>query len=331
MAAASLAPSHPTPSHVNRPMDRMEEGPGLPSPQWPCSIPWGIPGLSLPAEPRAGLCSLASPTAPQLWLRSLFARCSHGPDKGAGARPWPLPQDTEGTCSHPHLGWGCSHCSAQHRAWSTPWNVSLFPVLVLLQMFRKFLHTRRRKSSTTATEGRAEPDSGLTELQAESDLSTDSSECSQDSDAEVNDDWAKADMALTEDVAVTNTDTRETQGTIRTETSTDLSEESEDSDTAMNDDLAKADMAVTENVAITNATTDTRVFQGITNTDTMPTPTLSQEIILDYFKDPCVSSQQQVSSLGPGWETSKDHGPPQAMATGRPQPLRPAQCAGKGS
>ena len=131
MAAASLAPSHPIPSHPNpthgdMARDRTEEGPGT-HPTALCSIPWGIPGLSLPGERRAGLCSPAC----QLWLCSLFARCSHGLDTTAGTHQWPLPQNTEGTCSHPHLGWACCRCSAQHIAWSTPWNIPLFLPFVL--------------------------------------------------------------------------------------------------------------------------------------------------------------------------------------------------------
>ena len=124
-------PSHPIPSHPipwGHGRDRTEEGPGT-HPTALCSIPWGIQGLSLPGEHRAGLCSPASPAAPQLWLGSLFARCSHGPDTRTGSCPWPRPQSTEGTCSHPHLGWACCHCSAQHSTWSTPWNLPLLPVL----------------------------------------------------------------------------------------------------------------------------------------------------------------------------------------------------------
>ena len=40
-------PSHPIPSHRDMARDRMEEGPGT-HPTALCSIPWGIPGLSLP-------------------------------------------------------------------------------------------------------------------------------------------------------------------------------------------------------------------------------------------------------------------------------------------
>ena len=57
-------------------------------------------------------------------------------------------------------------------------------------------------------------------------------------------------------------------------------------------------MAVTEDVAI--STTDTGETQGIKNIDTTPTPTLSQELILDYFKEPSIPSQLHVSGLGPG-------------------------------
>ncbi|XP_068856120.1 maestro heat-like repeat-containing protein family member 7 [Aphelocoma coerulescens] len=88
------------------------------------------------------------------------------------------------------------------------------------QMFRKFIRIRRGKTSTTATEGTAEPDSGLTELQAEPGVSTDSPECSEDSDSPMNDHTAKTlmDVAGTEDMAITNTDTRETQGIANPDT-----------------------------------------------------------------------------------------------------------------
>ncbi|KAM4751820.1 maestro heat-like repeat-containing protein family member 7, partial [Cyanocitta cristata] len=65
-----------------------------------------------------------------------------------------------------------------------------------VQMFRKFICIRRGKTSTTATEGTAEPDSGLTELQAEPGVSTDSPECSEDSDSPMNDHTAKTLMAM---------------------------------------------------------------------------------------------------------------------------------------
>ncbi|XP_039411481.1 maestro heat-like repeat-containing protein family member 7 [Corvus cornix cornix] len=80
------------------------------------------------------------------------------------------------------------------------------------QMFRKFVRVRRRKTSTTATEGTAEPDSGLTELQAEPDVNTDSPECSEDSDSAMNDQMVKTLMVLTEDLVITNTDIGDTQG-----------------------------------------------------------------------------------------------------------------------
>ncbi|RMB92767.1 hypothetical protein DUI87_30817 [Hirundo rustica rustica] len=141
---------------------------------------------------------------------------------------------------------------------------------------------------------------------------------------------AMADMPMTEDVPITNTNTADTQGIAETETSPDLAIRSEDSDTTVNDDEAKADMvAVTEDVPITN--TENGETQGTTTTDTTPSPALSQELIWDYFQDPCASSKQQGSSLGPGMEASRDCVSPQATATGPAQPLRLAQCGGKRS
>ena len=137
---------------------------------------------------------------------------------------------------------------------------------VLLQMFRKFICIRRGKTRTTATEGTAEPDSGLSELQAEPDVSTDS-ECSEDSDSPMNDHTAKTDVAVTEDMAVTK------------------------------------DMAVTEDMTITN--TDTGETQGIPNTDTTPIPTGIHAPKLGYFKESAASPQQQASSLGPGLESPR--------------------------
>ncbi|OWK49418.1 hypothetical protein RLOC_00011505, partial [Lonchura striata] len=163
---------------------------------------------------------------------------------------------------------------------------------VLLQTFWKSPRIRRRKTGSAAAEGPAEPDSGLTELQAEPDVSPDSPECSENSDTSVTETWTKVLLpSVTEDVAITNTDSEETPGITNTATSLDPAEPSEDSEAARNDQRANADMALTEDVDMTNA--KTRHTQGIANTDTMPTPspTLSQDLIFDYFKDPCVSSQ----------------------------------------
>nr|XP_031363381.1 protein MROH8 [Lonchura striata domestica] len=196
-----------------------------------------------------------------------------------------------------------------------------------LKTFWKSPRIRRRKTGSAAAEGPAEPDSGLTELQAEPDVSPDSPECSENSDTSVTETWTKVLLpSVTEDVAITNTDSEETPGITNTATSLDPAEPSEDSEAARNDQRANADMALTEDVDMTNA--KTRHTQGIANTDTMPTPspTLSQDLIFDYFKDPCVSSQPlQVSSLGPGLEASQDRVSSQAMVSGPPQPLRPAQ------
>ncbi|XP_053803362.1 maestro heat-like repeat-containing protein family member 6 [Vidua chalybeata] len=138
-----------------------------------------------------------------------------------------------------------------------------------LKMFRQFLRIQRRKTGSTAAAGAAEPDSGLTELQAEPDGSPGSAECSEDSETSETETWAKALLTpMTEDVAITNHDKEETQGITTTDTSPDSLEHSEDSEVAMNDHRAKADMALTEDVAIRN--TKTRETKGITTTDTNP-------------------------------------------------------------
>ncbi|XP_072777716.1 maestro heat-like repeat-containing protein family member 6 isoform X1 [Taeniopygia guttata] len=158
--------------------------------------------------------------------------------------------------------------------------------------FWKFPRIRRRKTGSAAAEGPAKPDSGLTELQAEPDVSPDSPERSENPDTSVTETRTKILLtSMTEDVAITNTNNEGTQGITNTANSPDPAEPSKDSEVARNDQRARADMAVTGDVNITNA--KTRDTQGIANTDTMPSPTLSQELIFDYFKDPCVSSQQQ--------------------------------------
>ncbi|XP_039926351.1 maestro heat-like repeat-containing protein family member 6 [Hirundo rustica] len=165
-----------------------------------------------------------------------------------------------------------------------------------LKMFRKFVPIKHRRTNITATESPTEPDSRLIELHAEPDVSTDLAEQSENCDAGANDDRAMADMPMTEDVPITNTNTADTQGIAETETRPDLAGRSEDSDTTVNDDEAKADTAaVTEDVPITN--TENGETQGTTTTDTTPSPTLSQELIWDYFQDPCVSSKQQVPAI----------------------------------
>ncbi|CAN8201115.1 unnamed protein product, partial [Coccothraustes coccothraustes] len=125
-----------------------------------------------------------------------------------------------------------------------------------LKMFRKFLRIRRKKTGITAAEGPAEADSGLTELQAEPDVSPDSAEPSQDTGTSVTEIWVKPLL------------------------------------TSMTED---ADMAVTEDIAITTA--NTGETQGITNTDTTPTPTLIQAPTKDFVEECAVRSQQQVPAI----------------------------------
>ncbi|XP_064291559.1 uncharacterized protein LOC135309340 [Passer domesticus] len=138
-----------------------------------------------------------------------------------------------------------------------------------LKIFPKFMRIQRRKTSTPAAEGPAEPDSGLTRLQAEPDVGLDLAEFSEDSETSVTQICVKAlVMSMTEDVAITDTDHGETQGIANTDTSTDSAQRSEDCKAVMTprDEGAKADEAVTEDVAITTA--NTRETQGIQNSDT---------------------------------------------------------------
>ncbi|XP_064271969.1 maestro heat-like repeat-containing protein family member 6 isoform X2 [Passer domesticus] len=80
------------------------------------------------------------------------------------------------------------------------------------QMFRKFPRIRRRETNTTAAEGPAEPDSGLTQLQAEPDVSPDLAGLSQDMDTSGTETWAQdLPTSGTEDAVITNTDNEETE------------------------------------------------------------------------------------------------------------------------
>uniref|UniRef100_A0A674H222 Maestro heat-like repeat-containing protein family member 6 n=1 Tax=Taeniopygia guttata TaxID=59729 RepID=A0A674H222_TAEGU len=140
-----------------------------------------------------------------------------------------------------------------------------------LKTFWKFPCIRRRKTGSAAAEGPAEPGSGLTELQAEPDVSP------------------------------------------------DLPERSENSDTSVTETRTKILLtSMTEDVDITNA--KTRDTQGIANTDTMPSPTLSQELIFDYFKDPCVPSQQQEHENPEQFQPLQDN-----AALDRTQEKKPAR------
>ncbi|KAF2976927.1 hypothetical protein EK904_004179 [Melospiza melodia maxima] len=91
-------------------------------------------------------------------------------------------------------------------------SVPLFPPFLLQQILRRFLHLRRRNTSATANEGMAEQDSRLSELQAEPDVSSVSSEHAANSVR------AMADMAMSEDMAITSSDTGMAQGISKTET-----------------------------------------------------------------------------------------------------------------
>ncbi|XP_068856119.1 maestro heat-like repeat-containing protein family member 7 [Aphelocoma coerulescens] len=166
------------------------------------------------------------------------------------------------------------------------------------QMFRKFIRIRRGKTSTTATEGTAEPDSGLTELQAEPGVSTDSPECSEDSDSPMNDHTAKTLMAGTEDMGGTEdmAVTKDTAGTEDMGGTEDMADMAGTEDMAVTKDMAGTeDVAGTEDMAITN--TDTRETQGIANPDTTPTPTGIHAPELDFFEESAVSPQQQVPAM----------------------------------
>ncbi|XP_064291572.1 uncharacterized protein LOC135309353 [Passer domesticus] len=80
------------------------------------------------------------------------------------------------------------------------------------QMFQKFPCIRRRETNTTAVERPAEPYLGLTQLQAEPDVSPDSAGLSQDMDTSGTETWAQdLPTSVTEDAVITNTDNEETE------------------------------------------------------------------------------------------------------------------------
>ncbi|XP_064291580.1 uncharacterized protein LOC135309359 [Passer domesticus] len=87
-------------------------------------------------------------------------------------------------------------------------------------MFRKFLRIQRRETGSSAAEGPAKPDSGLTELQAEPDVSLDSAELPEDLDTSETEIWATALLTtMTEDAVITNSDIEESEGMTNTGTS----------------------------------------------------------------------------------------------------------------
>lgn len=79
-----------------------------------------------------------------------------------------------------------------------------------------------RKTTTKATEGTAEADSRPTNMQPKPDVSTASTECTENSDRAIADHRAMADTALTEGMDITNTNTGMAQGIVKTDTTPTL-------------------------------------------------------------------------------------------------------------
>ncbi|XP_064246768.1 maestro heat-like repeat-containing protein family member 6 [Passer domesticus] len=77
-----------------------------------------------------------------------------------------------------------------------------------VQALRRFLRIRRRKTRATATEGTAEPNSRPSELQTEPAVSTASSELAATCDRAAAEGRAEADMAMTEGMATSNSQTQ---------------------------------------------------------------------------------------------------------------------------
>ncbi|XP_059724145.1 uncharacterized protein LOC132338513 [Haemorhous mexicanus] len=125
---------------------------------------------------------------------------------------------------------------------------------------------------------------------AEPHVSPDSTQPSQDS---MNEDRAKANVALTEDVAITG----ETQDMANTDTKPYSAECSEDTEAPVNSSnhRTKAEMAETEDLTITNA--NTRMTQGISNTATMTVPVMIHAHPKDFFEERTIPIQQQVPAI----------------------------------
>ncbi|XP_066179377.1 maestro heat-like repeat family member 5 [Sylvia atricapilla] len=89
---------------------------------------------------------------------------------------------------------------------------------------------------------------------------------------------------------------RQTKFPAEPDVHTNLTAPSENFDTALNDLQEKAVvMEMTEGISITNS--DSRMTQGLENTDTMPTPTMIHAPSMDFFKESAVSPQQQVPAI----------------------------------
>lgn len=155
---------------------------------WPCSIHGHSQphpaaretGVSVPTSPCHGarLCSPASPAAPQLCPRLVFARSQLGAARRgaeAGRHPCPAQPQSKGTRSQP-----CSRCPAKHRCWAL--GVASFSSLPFLfpQLFWETVHPKDCEGSTVElaeamTEGQsydAEAGAALLDMLVESEIST---------------------------------------------------------------------------------------------------------------------------------------------------------------
>ncbi|XP_068877562.1 maestro heat-like repeat-containing protein family member 7 [Aphelocoma coerulescens] len=90
------------------------------------------------------------------------------------------------------------------------------------QMLQRVLHVGRRNTTPIATEGTAQPDSRPTELQAKAGGSTASTACTGNSARAMADPRAKADVALSEGMAIANHTTTRTLGIAKTGTTPTL-------------------------------------------------------------------------------------------------------------
>ncbi|XP_017584663.1 PREDICTED: uncharacterized protein LOC108445429 [Corvus brachyrhynchos] len=115
-------------------------------------------------------------------------------------------------------GLGLLSLLSRAARWSAPWNVPLFLPFILLQMLRKVLCIGRRNTTPIATEGTAQPDSRPTELQAKAGGSTALTACTGNSARAMADHRAKADVALSEGMAIANHTTTRTPGIAKTGT-----------------------------------------------------------------------------------------------------------------
>ncbi|XP_051628178.1 maestro heat-like repeat-containing protein family member 6 [Manacus candei] len=229
-----------------------------------------------------------------------------------------------------------------------------------VQRLLKFIGVRRRTATTAPPELPAQPDTSAAELEAEPDVSTAPRDCAASGDMALTDGTATSDMAVTDGTDTTtmaaidctancgtdisdqtlvngtaNLDMAPLEGTEATDTAplqatatsdTALMDGTATFDTALTDAETSSDTAPTDVGAKADATTE-----SIADTDCLPMDSVTDAPSLDIWEEKTVSNVNEVSSLWPGLELPRGLAAPQAGSAGPSEPLRPAQCGGKGS